>query len=231
MEIREGKKVFHGIAIGKVRVFAKTENQVSRRKIEDTQAEVARFEDAKQKAIDQLHALYEKALKEVGEVNAQIFDVHAMMLDDGDYIDSIHNLIEGQNVNAEYAVAQTGDNFAKMFADMDDEYFKARSVDVKDISERVITILNGNDTASFFYHNNLHVIMPVKRNLCEIQRNRAQISIIRELDTDVFLSFVQIFVGKCIHDILIHPFCGEIKVKITDHRFLNKSGSKGIVNR
>ena len=148
MEIREGKKVFHGIAIGKVRVFAKTENQVSRRKIEDTQAEVARFEDAKQKAIDQLHALYEKALKEVGEVNAQIFDVHAMMLDDGDYIDSIHNLIEGQNVNAEYAVAQTGDNFAKMFADMDDEYFKARSVDVKDISERVITILNGNDTAS-----------------------------------------------------------------------------------
>ena len=86
-------------------MFAKTENQVSRRKIEDTQAEVARFEDAKQKAIDQLHALYEKALKEVGEVNAQIFDVHAMMLDDGDYIDSIHNLIEGQNVNAEYAVA------------------------------------------------------------------------------------------------------------------------------
>jgi len=148
MEIREGKKVFHGIAIGKVRVFAKTENQVSRRKIEDTKAEIARFEDAKQKAIDELHALYEKALKEVGEVNAQIFDVHAMMLDDGDYIDSIHNLIEGQNVNAEYAVAQTGDNFAKMFADMDDEYFKARSVDVKDISERVITILNGNDTAS-----------------------------------------------------------------------------------
>ena len=106
MEIREGKKVFHGIAIGKVRVFAKTENQVSRRKIEDTKAEIARFEDAKQKAIDELHALYEKALKEVGEVNAQIFDVHAMMLDDGDYIDSIHNLIEGQNVNAAYAVAQ-----------------------------------------------------------------------------------------------------------------------------
>ena len=103
MEIREGKKVFHGIAIGKVRVFAKTENQVSRRKIEDTQVEVARFEDAKQKAIDQLHALYEKALKEVGEVNAQIFDVHAMMLDDGDYIDSIHNLIERVVKNAHAA--------------------------------------------------------------------------------------------------------------------------------
>ena len=148
MEIREGKKVFGGIAIGKIRFFQKVENKVSRRRVEDTSAELARFEEAKQKAVAQLHTLYEKALKEVGEVNAQIFDVHAMMLEDGDYNDSIRNLITGQNVNAEYAVATTGDNFAEMFANMDDEYFRARSIDIKDISERVITILNGNETES-----------------------------------------------------------------------------------
>lgn len=148
MECKEGKKVFHGVAIGELFVFQKKENQVVRRKIEDKKAELARFVHAKQEAVKQLHALYEKALKEVGEVNAQIFDVHAMMLEDGDFNDSIRNLIENQGVNAEYAVAQTGDNFAKMFADVEDEYFKARSADIKDISERVITILNGNDTAS-----------------------------------------------------------------------------------
>ena len=148
MEIREGKKVFGGVAIGTIRVFKKAENKVSRKRVEDTAAELERFEAAKKKAVEQLHTLYEKALKEVGELNAQIFDVHAMMLEDGDYNDSIRSLITTQNVNAEYAVATTGDNFAEMFANMDDEYFRARSIDIKDISERVITILNGNDTDS-----------------------------------------------------------------------------------
>ena len=148
MEIREGKKVFGGVAIGTIRVFQKAENKVSRKRVEDTAAELERFEAAKKKAVEQLHTLYEKALKEVGELNAQIFDVHAMRLEDGDYNDSIRSLITTQNVNAEYAVATTGDNFAEMFANMDDEYFRARSIDIKDISERVITILNGNDTDS-----------------------------------------------------------------------------------
>ena len=148
MEIRDGKKVFRGIAIGEIRVLKKTENQVKRKKINDIKAEIERYEAAKKRAVLQLEALYEKAVKEVGEVNAQIFEVHSMMLEDDDYNESVYNLIEGQNVNAEYAVATTGDNFSEMFASMDDEYFRARSIDVKDISERVINILNGNDTAS-----------------------------------------------------------------------------------
>lgn len=148
MEKFNGKKVFSGIAIGKVKLLVKAENQVVRKRIEDPAAEIARYEAAKQTAIEQLHKLYKKALKEVGEVNAQIFDVHAMMLEDGDYNDSVHNLIESQSVNAEYAVGVTGDNFAEVFANMDDEYFKARSIDMKDISERVINVLCGNDMGS-----------------------------------------------------------------------------------
>ena len=148
MEKFNGKKVFSGIAIGKVKLLLKAENQVVRKRIEDPAAEIARYEEAKQTAIEQLHKLYKKALKEVGEVNAQIFDVHAMMLEDGDYNDSVHNLIESQSVNAEYAVGVTGDNFAEVFANMDDEYFKARSIDMKDISERVINVLCGNDMGS-----------------------------------------------------------------------------------
>ncbi len=148
MESKEGKKIFRGVAIGRIRIFKKTQNQVERRKVENIQKELARYESAKQKAIDQLQTLYKKALKEVGEINAQIFEVHSMMLEDGDYNDSIHNLISTQGVNAEYAVATTGDNFSEMFANMDDEYFKARSIDIKDISERVIAILNGSDISS-----------------------------------------------------------------------------------
>ena len=148
MEKFNGKRVFSGIAIGKVKFLLKAENQVVRKRIEDPAAEIARYEAAKQTAIEQLHTLYKKALKEVGEVNAQIFDVHAMMLEDGDYNDSVHNLIESQSVNAEYAVGVTGDNFAEVFANMDDEYFKARSIDMKDISERVINVLCGNDMGS-----------------------------------------------------------------------------------
>lgn len=145
---REGKQVFHGIAIGRVRFLTKKQNVVTRRKITDTDAEITRYETAKNQAVEQLRALYGKAVKEVGEVNAQIFEVHAMMLEDGGYNDSVHNLIRSQNVNAEYAVATTGDNFAEMFANMEDEYFQARSIDIKDVSERVITILHGGDTGS-----------------------------------------------------------------------------------
>jgi len=146
MEKLQGKKVFGGIAIGKIFYYEKGQEEVVRKKVKDTQAELARFEAAKSKAAKQLQVLYDKALREVGEVNAQIFDVHLMMLDDGDYNDSIKNIIESQEVNAEYAVAVTGDNFAKMFADMEDEYFKARSADVKDISERLLRVLSNAQT-------------------------------------------------------------------------------------
>lgn len=148
MEKLSGKKIFNGVAIGKILFYSKKENTVVRKTIEDTEGEKARYEAARDTAIEQLHGLYEKAVKEVGEVNAQIFDVHAMMLEDGDYNDSVYNMITAQKVNAEYAVASTGDNFAEMFANMDDDYFKARSADVKDISERVVAILNGNSTDS-----------------------------------------------------------------------------------
>ena len=148
MVICEGKKIFRGVAIGKIKYYTKKVNTVTRKRIEDEQVEFKRYEDARERTIEQLHDLYEKAVKEVGEMNAQIFEVHAMMLEDDDYNDSVSNMICNQKVNAEYAVATTGDNFSEMFANMDDEYFKARSVDVKDVSERVITILNGNDTDS-----------------------------------------------------------------------------------
>lgn len=139
-----GKTIFNGVAIGKILFYQKNEQQIKRVKIEDSEAEIKRFEAAKQKAIEQLKELYEKALVDVGEANAMIFDVHAMMLEDADYNDSVYNIINNENVNAEFAVATTGDNFSVMFAEMDDEYFKARAADVKDISERVIDVLSGN---------------------------------------------------------------------------------------
>lgn len=143
MEIIQGKAIFGGIAIGPISFFAKEQKQVKRTKVEDTEAEIARYEAALATAIEQLGALYEKALKEVGESEAQIFEVHQMMLEDDDYNDSVKNIITSQGLNAEYAVATTGDNFSTMFAAMDDEYFQARAVDVKDISERIINVLMG----------------------------------------------------------------------------------------
>ena len=148
MEKFQGKSIFSGVAIGRICFFAKSEQQVKRERIEDTEAEAARFEAAKEKTLEQLHALYEKALVEVGEAQAEIFDAHAMMVDDTDFCDSIYNIIRTQNMNAEYAVATTGDNFATMFAEMDDEYFKARALDVKDISERLINVLSGKQDAA-----------------------------------------------------------------------------------
>jgi len=142
-----GKSVFGGIAIGRISVYKKGEQQVKRVKIADADAEMARFKKAKETAVGQLQGLYDKALKEVGEANAAIFEVHQMMLDDDDYNDSIENIVRSQEVNAEYAVATTGDNFAQMFAAMDDDYMKERAADVKDISERLLGVLSGNAAA------------------------------------------------------------------------------------
>ena len=143
MQVYSGKSVFGGIAIGKISVYKKNEQQVKRVRTEDTKGELARYEAAKAAAVEQLQELYQKALKEVGEANAAIFEIHQMMLDDGDYNESVENIIETQKVNAEYAVAVTGDNFAQMFRAMDDDYMRERAADVKDISERVLSILNG----------------------------------------------------------------------------------------
>ena len=143
MQKLEGKSVFGGIAIGKVVVYSKADSMVARKHVEDTQKEIQRFEDAKEEAKNQLAGLYDKALKEVGEENAAIFEVHQMMLDDLDYIESITHIITSETVNAEYAVACTSDNFSEMFASMDDDYMRARAADIKDISNRIINILQG----------------------------------------------------------------------------------------
>ena len=139
----QGKSVLKGIAIGKIYLYEKQEYVLEQKQVADAEAEVARFEAAKETAIGQLDDLYEKALAEAGEEQAMIFDVHKMMLDDGDYLDAITGLIRSEKVNAEYAVHTTGEQFAAVFASMDDEYMKARSADVKDISGRVIRILAG----------------------------------------------------------------------------------------
>ena len=146
--VLEGKSVFGGIAIGRLSIYNKKENQVKREKITDVEAEITRFTDAKETAKEQLKGFYEKAVKEVGEVNAAIFEVHQMMLDDLDYVESITNMIRTQEVNAEFAVASTGDNFSKMFVAMDDDYMKERAADVKDISNRVISILQNAENGS-----------------------------------------------------------------------------------
>ena len=144
METLIGKAVYKGIALGKIAVLRNTENVVKRVKIEDVDAELQRVEAAKAQAIEQLGKLYDKAVKEVGEASAAIFEVHQMMLEDLDFNEAIENVIRTQEVNAEYAVASTGDSFSEMFASMDDDYMKARAVDIKDISERLVQNLAGN---------------------------------------------------------------------------------------
>lgn len=141
-----GKSVYGGIAIGKIHLMAKREHPIVRHKVEDFAGEIQRFEEAKTKAQSQLAELYEKAVKEVGEANAAIFEIHQMMLGDEDYLDSIKNIISEQGVNAEYAVGVTADNFAEMFASMDDAYMKERAADVRDISDRVVRILGDADS-------------------------------------------------------------------------------------
>lgn len=145
MKKYNGKSIFKGIAIGDILFYQKEKQQVKRQRVEDVAKEKERYQMASQKASEQLKQLYDKALQEVGEANAAVFEVHMMMLEDDDYVSSIVNMIETQEVNAEYAVAVTGDNFAELFSQMDDEYFKARAADVKDITERLISVLNEQD--------------------------------------------------------------------------------------
>ena len=148
MQVYNGKSVFGGIAIGKISVYQKKEQQVKRVKVENPDQEMARYGKAKAEGIRQLQGLYDKALKEVGEANAAIFEVHQMMMEDDGYNESVENIVRSQGVNAEYAVATTGDNYAQMFSAMDDDYMRERAADVRDISERLLTILNGEDTGS-----------------------------------------------------------------------------------
>ena len=145
MQCLKGKSVYKGIAMGKISVLKKDDYIVKRTKIEDTQAEIQRVKTAVAASQEQLQKLYEKAVKEVGEASAAIFEVHQMMLEDEDYNESIENIITTEMVNAEYAVASTGDNFSEMFASMDDDYMKARAADItKDISKRLVKNLSGH---------------------------------------------------------------------------------------
>ena len=144
-----GKSVFGGVEIGRIAFYKRNNQQVKRWRVEDTEAEVTRFEVAKASAVEQLQGLYEKAMKDVGEENAMIFEIHQMMLEDLDYLESIIHIITNQQVNAEYAVATTADNFAAMFSAMDDAYMQGRAADVKDVSERILNILSGAGNATF----------------------------------------------------------------------------------
>lgn len=143
MKTRHGKSVYKGIAIGKISVYQNSQQIIKRYHVKDAEAEIKRFEEARDQAVEQLKVLYEKALTEVGEAHAAIFEVHQMMLEDLDYEESIVNMIRSQGVNAEYAVASAGENFSEMFASMDDEYMKGRAADVKDVSERLVRVLSG----------------------------------------------------------------------------------------
>lgn len=147
MEKVAGKSILKGIAIGKILFYRKGRLQVKCVKADDAAVQKARYEKAKKEAVSQLKALYQKAVKEVGEVNASVFEVQAMMVEDGDYVDSILNIIESEQVNAEYAVHVAGDNFAKMLAETEDDYFRARAADIEDISERIIRALEGQENS------------------------------------------------------------------------------------
>lgn len=144
-----GKSVFGGVSIGKIAFYKRNEQQIKRWHVDDTESEVKRFEDAKAKAVAELQELYQKAMSDVGETNAMIFEIHQMMLEDLDYIESIINIITAQQVNAEYAVGTTADNFAAMFSTMDDAYMQGRAADVKDVSERILNILSGAEKVAF----------------------------------------------------------------------------------
>ena len=150
MEIIKGKSILNKVAIGPILYHRKTESQVKRRTVENTEVEISRYEAAVKCAEDELKALHKKACEQVGETGAAVFEVHMMMLEDADYRDSVLNIIKNQKTNAEYAAAVTGDNFYRLFADMDDEYFRARAADVKDITDRLLKILSGDAVESGF---------------------------------------------------------------------------------
>ena len=142
MQVGTGKSILNGIAIGKLKIYKKKDTVISTAQVADTAAEEARFEEARAKAIDQQTALYEKALAEAGEDIAEVFNIHAMMLDDDDFVDAIKEIINGQHMCAEYAVKKAGDNQAAVFAAMDDPYLQARSADVIDIAQAMLDILD-----------------------------------------------------------------------------------------
>ncbi|MBD5459330.1 MAG: phosphoenolpyruvate--protein phosphotransferase [Lachnospiraceae bacterium] len=183
MQVYSGKSVFGGVAIGKIQVYAREDDgrQVKRIRVEDAEAEVIRCREATKEAMAQLGRLYEKALQEVGEANAAIFEIHQMMLEDGDYQESIENIIRTQSVNAEYAVAQTADNFSQMFASMEDDYMRGRAADVKDISGRLLTILQGGEKTG------IHTQEPVIIVADDLAPSETV-----QLDKDKVLSFVTI---------------------------------------
>lgn len=181
MKEYKGRSVFGGIAIGRIKVYNKSEQQVKRIHVEDTKQEKQRYSNAVNKATEQLQALYDKALKEVGEANAAIFEMHQIMLADDDYRESVENIIESQQVNAEYAVAQTGDNYSAMFAAMEDEYMRERAADVKDISERLINILSGVDASDVISEE---PVIIVAKDLAPSETV--------QMDKDKILSFVSI---------------------------------------
>ena len=148
MQVGTGKSVLNGIAIGKLKIYKKKDTAISTAPVADTAAELERFEAARQKAIEQQTALYEKALAEAGEDIAEVFNIHAMMLDDDDFVDAIKEIINGQKMCAEYAVKTAGNNQAAVFSAMDDPYLQARSADVLDIAQAMLDILQGVDNAS-----------------------------------------------------------------------------------
>ena len=145
MIILHGKSVYNDICIGKISFFKRNESIIKRIKVQDSDTEIERFHNAKKLAVEQLSQLHKKMIKSVGEADAAIFEIHQMMLEDLDYCDSIENIIKSQKVNAEYAIGVTADNFSDMFLAMDDEYMRGRAADVRDVSERLINVLNGVD--------------------------------------------------------------------------------------
>lgn len=181
MKVFNGKSVFGGIAIGKICIYRKSSQKVRRVTIDDPEQEIQRYNAAREEAIFELRVLYDKAVKEVGEVNAAIFEIHQMMLDDDDYNESVENIIRSQNVNAEYAVGVTADNFSQMFASMDDDYMRERAADVKDISERVLNILSGSSQG----------LMDSKEPVILLADDLAPSETV-QIDKDMVLSFVTV---------------------------------------
>lgn len=192
MTTLKGKGVYGAIALGRISVFTRREASVKRTHVEDIEAEKARLEKAKEKATEQLRTIYEKALKEVGEANAQIFEIHQMMIEDEDYNESIASIIETQSVNAEYAVAVTADNFSEMFASMDDAYMQARSADVKDISNRIISCLSDGGGS--------HAVSDEKVIICADDLAPSETV---QLDKDKVLAFVTAFGSSNSHTAIL----------------------------
>lgn len=220
MNIYKGKSVFKGIAIGRISVYKKGEQVVKRTRIEDTTAEVNRYKEAVSDTINQLKELYDKALKEVGEDNAVIFEIHQMMLEDEDYEESVLNIITNQNLNAEYAVATTGDNFSKMFAAMEDEYMRARAADVKDISERLIATLSGTSLGKV---NSKEPMIVVARDLAPSETV--------QMDKEKVLSFVTIEGSINSHTAILARTMGIPSLIGTDMPFDDEiDGKLGIVD-